>query len=505
MVSFYNKLKISRTEFLFQFQSHPNYPSLLAFSDTLNFLNLKNKVYEINKEDWNELPEQFIVIYKNEYTLIIKKDNEYLIFNDKNDKISKEKLYSNSQDIVFIFDDIADVIRAKNPSNKWVINILFTLIILFAYLHENRFLFIYNLLTVTGLFVSLELFNSKFGEKSTVINTFCSNNAKDDLDSTNNCTKIFNSDKLSLLGLKLSDFSLIYFLGLSILGIFLKEINLLLKCFSMFSIFVIIYSLYIQIIVEKIYCKICMIIIIVLSFQITISQLFFDNSCNYDKIYIAIFTLLLSLFTVKYINDILNQKQNYYALSLKAVRFKKNYDIFKRELKIKHFEFEHKNKEFWIGNEKSKLHISLITNPYCVYCKDTIQILKKIVTKYPEISIQLRFNYLASNKDDDLKSIISIFRNIFQNKGQYLLLNAIEFWHNKNDLGIFKNKYKSFVLETELDDVIKLGEENIKLGLTYTPQILINNYLFPHLYEREDILYFIDELMDDEEILNEKV
>ena len=34
---FFNKLKIPKEEFLFQFQSHPNYPSALAFSDTLNF------------------------------------------------------------------------------------------------------------------------------------------------------------------------------------------------------------------------------------------------------------------------------------------------------------------------------------------------------------------------------------------------------------------------------------------------------------------------------------
>jgi hypothetical protein len=101
--------------------------------------------------------------------------------------------------------------------------------------------------------------------------------------------------------------------------------------------------------------------------------------------------------------------------------------------------------------------------------------------------------------------IISIFRNVFKNKGSSLLLEAIEFWHKKNNIEIFKNQYKSFIYETDLSGVLELAEENKDFGLTQTPQILINNYLFSNLYEREDIFYFIDELLEDEEILNENV
>ena len=56
------KSKINNDEFNFQFQSHPNYPSALAFSDTLNFLGVKNDAYELEKEYWGELPSEFIVI-----------------------------------------------------------------------------------------------------------------------------------------------------------------------------------------------------------------------------------------------------------------------------------------------------------------------------------------------------------------------------------------------------------------------------------------------------------
>lgn len=48
------KLKSEKNEFLFQFQSHPNYPSALAFSDTLNFLGVKNNAYNLEKEYCND-------------------------------------------------------------------------------------------------------------------------------------------------------------------------------------------------------------------------------------------------------------------------------------------------------------------------------------------------------------------------------------------------------------------------------------------------------------------
>lgn len=67
-----NFLKINNSEFLFQFQSHPSYPSALAFSDTLNFMGVKNDAYQLEKEYWDELPESFITIYKNNFALIKK-------------------------------------------------------------------------------------------------------------------------------------------------------------------------------------------------------------------------------------------------------------------------------------------------------------------------------------------------------------------------------------------------------------------------------------------------
>ena len=497
MELFYKKLKISKKEFLFQYQSHPNYPSALAFSDTLNFLNLKNEAYEIEKEFWHKLPKQFIVVYENKFAFVEQFNSEFLLFTDKKEKISKEKLYTNSENIVFIFEEAEkDYIKKINYKFCFFFFILFALLI--SFFNSKFSLFFFNLLSSIGLYISLELFQNKFGEKSIVINNLCKND-NNNLDVENRCNKIFGSDKVNFFGLKLSDFSLFYFISLFILGILIPESTLFLKYVSYLSIFVVFYSLFIQFFKEKSMCKICLLIITILVGQMVIGSLFFFGKLNINLLAISVIIPMLILNLIIYLNDILKQKEEFYLISLKNTRFKKNYDIFKKELIRKYVKLSYNDDEFFIGNKKSKLKITIITNPYCGYCNEVYLIVEKLIKKYPEISINFRFNYFKDNNDENLTLLISIFRNIYKSKGDIFLLKALKFWHINSDIKSFKKEYETFIYETDLTDIIELAEENKLFELTFTPQILINHYLFPHIYERQDIFYFIDELLEDDD------
>lgn len=497
---FYNKLKISKQEFQFQYQSHPNYPSALAFSDTLNFLNVKNDAYEIDKENWHELPKQFITFYNNTFTIVEKQNDDYLIFTDKAEKISQEKLHSESSNFVILFEKTEEIQDQKKINYKWFMYSFFVLTSLYSAFQHTLQLFLFNILSMMGIFISLEVFKSKFGTESIVINTIC-NGSKKASESQSGCNKIFSSDKINFSGLKLSDFSLVYFLGLFILGLFILHSDSLLTFISYFSVLAIVYSLFIQFFIEKTFCKICLLIVSILIGQIIIGSLFFGNNFNYDMFFASIICFSALFFLVIYINDVLNEKEKYYGLSIRNIRFKKNYDIFKRELQEKHFDFYNENGVFWFGKKETNLNISLVTNPFCGYCKDAHIILEKLINKYPDISIQIRFNYFPDIADENFTSIISAFKNIYDIEGEKQLLKAIEIWYENSDMKNFKKKYEKFFKQADLSEIIALADDNKNNGLTFTPVILINNYQFPDKYEREDIFYFVDELLEDEEIL----
>jgi hypothetical protein len=92
-----NYLKLDKQEFIFQFNSHPNYPSALAFSDTLNFMGVKNDAYELDKEYWDELPEEFIAIVENAFLIGKKIRKYYAVYSEKAKTLKKTNFIKNLQ------------------------------------------------------------------------------------------------------------------------------------------------------------------------------------------------------------------------------------------------------------------------------------------------------------------------------------------------------------------------------------------------------------------------
>ncbi len=97
---------------------------------------------------------------------------------------------------------------------------------------------------------------------------------------------------------------------------------------------------------------------------------------------------------VKYFNTLLEQKEELQKTNAKSLRFKRNYELFKSQLLEKDkIEFQD-TETFSVGKKDARLRISIISNPYCGFCKDGHKLAESLLKKYPEdISLQMRFNY----------------------------------------------------------------------------------------------------------------
>lgn len=125
--------------------------------------------------------------------------------------------------------------------------------------------------------------------------------------------------------------------------------------------------------------------------------------------------------------------------------------------------------------------------------------IEELLKKYANnISVQIRFNYISEQNDENIRIVISYFKNIYTRLGEEIFLQEVEKWFRNRDLESIKKEN----ITTDLSEEAYIGHENIKWGFNFTPLILINGYIFPKNYEREDIFYFIDELLEDEEIIN---
>lgn len=489
--------KLDKQEFYFQFNSHPNYPSALAFSDTLNFLGLKNDAYELDKEYWDELPDEFMALVNNSFSLVKKKDNEFTIYSDKVKNLSKEELYKNSDDFVLLFEKKENVKSTSFFNFKPFIYAIFGIIALYSFLQFTWYESIFNLLSLLGVYISLELFNQKFGQESVVVSNICGGAANSN--SKSSCATIFSADKTNILGLKLSDFSLIYFLGITFIGLLFPDAQFVLKIISLISVVVILYSLYVQTFVEKSLCRVCLFIIFILLAQIAVSSFYFGLVVSLPIVFISVIAFISLFFTIAFLNNLMNQKEELKKSNAKNLRFKRNYDLFKRELLDKEkIEFSDKN-TFFLGNKDAKLHISVVSNPYCGFCKDAHKILEDLVAKYPdEISAQVRFNYSGESAGEKYTQLISDFLSIYKNKSQKDFLNAVDTWFKNKDEGEINRKSGTQNPE-DLTNIIQMTSENSSAGLNFTPVFIINGYQFPDKYDRDDIHYFIGELIEDED------
>lgn len=105
-------IQVDKEEFLFQIQSHPDYPSILAIVDTLTFFNIQNGVVRVDVSEIELLPDRFIAPLIEEKTtssaqpyFVEQKEDNYYYTKDKNAiKISKSVLESRWNGIVLLIE-----------------------------------------------------------------------------------------------------------------------------------------------------------------------------------------------------------------------------------------------------------------------------------------------------------------------------------------------------------------------------------------------------------------
>lgn len=271
---------------------------------------------------------------------------------------------------------------------------------------------------------------------------------------------------------------------------------------------VVIYSIYYQNFIEKKWCAICLMIISVLILEaVTLAAVL--NIPNHSIFNWIPFMLFFSGFIISiviwtnlkpFIKDFIALK----ALNIELFRFKRNYPLFKMALQSsKNYEYYTLESAIIVGNPNAGLKLSLVTNPFCGYCSKTHELIETLVFKYPkDILVNFRFN-LDDSADELSKALHYTLIDIYFKEGQFAFMDVIGNWFKNKNLDAFFEKYgKKNYADNKISGFLsKMYQQNKDNELMFTPAIIINNNLFPEMYNREDLVYFINELIEDEELI----
>ena len=504
------EVPIDKSEFLFQVQSHPDYPTLLAISDTLSFFSIDNIAAHIDFSEIEVLPDRFIAILKddngkNEPYFIERKDTLYLAHKGKKPvEYVLELLQQRWAGIVLLAEKPDEIeTGSKNKYSLLLPSLALILLgILFCVAGQSLMTKLFVIFPIVGILFSIATLKDLFGTKSELITRFCN------ISATTSCETILNSDKWRLFKyLNFSSLSIVFFAS-QFVSLFLfilirnsSDFFIIQKELLFCSIPIIALSLYYQKVVEKKWCPICLAIIFTLLIELLYIEIFLENrfAISVQSILIFLFIFVTISFIWSILKQILTKQNELEDKYFKANRFTLNYKIFKIVLLSK-TRIDILQSPIQLGNLNSKVEITIITNPFCGYCKDADLLLAKILKLHGEnLKINVLMGVDIEQQVDDKKLLFRSLMAIYLEKGQNSYSEALTNWFENKNIGEWLQKYKMNIDIEKIDELYYkqyIWCQNNHFQLT--PTLFINGYQFPKVYDRTNLEYFVNELIEDD-------
>lgn len=506
-----NNISFNKKELEFQIQSHPSYPSLHSITGVLNHFNIENIAAKVEAEESivNQLPNCFIAQVtegnSNSLVTVKKKSNGYSIYNGivKTLDLVKEDFIKKFTGIIVAVEENENKIFNNQNANYFKIIPLVFLIVIATYLfYEAKYNILdssYSLLSLIGIFISIAILKQEIGLHTKIGDALCSSTAK-----TKDCDAVLSSNGAKIFKeFKLSDLSLIYFLSLILTSIFIHPNNSILFSVSIIALPIVIYSIYYQYFVTKSWCFLCLTIGAVLVLQGVIAVLGIGFSFNYTLHHILIYSFVILFIFMSW--NILKP----YILELKKLRtekikdskFQKNYTIFETLLKKKKkidTSITATN-EIILGNKNAALEIVIITNPFCGHCKEVHILVEDILKEYKEkVKLIIRFNVQIETQESELKHIVTRLYELYFEVGKVKCLEAMHDIYNGMSTKKWFDTYgKSNFNETYIEFIRNEKSWCTENNINFTPEILINGYSFPKEYNRTDLKFFMEDLIEE--------
>ncbi|EDP72172.1 hypothetical protein FBALC1_13762 [Flavobacteriales bacterium ALC-1] len=509
-----NKIFIDKKELQFQIESHPSYPSLHAITGVFDHFNIDNLALDIpkNEETLAQLPKTFLAQIETnegkEFVVALNKGINYqLISSSKNrNTVSIKEFLKQFTGIIVVVEKTQYIDESKNSSQIYnQILITLTSVILLSLIFITKPNFISSLFFITsilGLVISFAMKKQEQGQQTVLGNAFCSGESE-----RKDCNAVLSSNGAALLGnYKLSDLSIIYFLGLSLTIFSLTLLQHTLTTsfiISFLAVPITIYSIYYQAIVIKKWCSLCLSIVGVLWVQATLSIIQFNilnlSSILWTPLAVSLSSFLLTLTTYNLVLPKLTELSDLNKIKIDFFKFKRNFKVFSTLLeKTKYHNTIIQNdiSEIVLGNPESKLKIIIITNPFCGYCKPLHTIIEDILRKYSNIvNITIRIASKTEDKENELLKIATHLLGLYHKKGQELCLKAMHDIYNNLAPEKWLEKWEFSHINGDYLNIIKMQSNwCIDNNLNFTPEILINGKSFPKEYDRSDLVLFIEDL-----------
>ncbi len=521
-------VKVSNATVNETLQNHPDWPSLLCISDSLNKWNIPNGAGRIDVNNIEQLPIPFMA-YTNdrEVPLAIVKQ----IFNSKiqiHQKNYNKPTTEDKEDFLKKWDGVYLVAEPTKHSGETNFELnrrksffttlipisLFAALIILSLLFLNKIagitdfsqsfntiaIYLQYVILMSGVFVTSLLLWYEMDKNNPVLQKVCTGIAK------GNCNAILTGKQAKVFNwLSWSEVGFFYFTGgILVLLSALAQNNVtnsiaLLGWLNILALPYTVFSIYYQWSVAKQWCVLCLAVQALLILGginvITNSFLFpFPNLSLPFLLRVVLLCLMPVLFwyAIKPYLLLLQEAKN---TKHEYLRIKFNAEIFETLLKKqKVISTSPDGIGIDLGNPSAKNSLIKVCNPYCGPCSKAHPKIEKLLEENVNLKAKIIFN-TPNNKDNPLvkpvKHLLAIAEN---NNNETITKKALDDWYmaETKDYELFAAKYPMNGELLKQDDKIEAMDKWCNaMKISFTPTIFINGYQLPNAYRIEDLQYFL--------------
>lgn len=509
-------------------QNHPDWPSLLCISDSLNKWNVSNGAGKIDPNNIDELPTPFIAYtHKREEPLtIIKSVTESNIITCqrgfKNTIIENKSNFQRSWNGVYLIaepnecsgEPDFDKHKRKNFFTSLIpiaaciaftgISILFLIrnteasAIASSYIIAG--IYLQYFINLTGIIVALLLLWYEIDKNNPLLQKVCSGISKI---SKGNCNAILTGKAAKLFSwLSWSEVGFFYFTG-AILSLLFANNNILpvvslIAALNILSVPYPFFSIYYQWRVAKQWCVLCLAVqaLLVLGiFNIIVTPLLNSFSAITLTLLLRSFLLYLSPVLIWFalkpfilkLQEARNTKREY-------LRIKFNTNIFETLLqKQKKLTISADGLGIDLGNPSASNTIIKVCNPYCRPCAAAHKKIEELIKHNTNIKVKIIF----TTPNDETNRAIKPARHLLAIAAygdETTTKQVLDDWYlpESKDYELFAKKYPLNGELIQQGSKIEAMDKWCKAtDISFTPTFFINQYQLPDAYSIEDLQYFL--------------
>lgn len=484
--------------------SHPDYPSLLSVSDSLEQLGISCQIGKIEEEHLSKIEFPFLI------HLDTAKDGLVLI-KEQND-LSKDHIDLKEWKGIVLKADTVEELKDNNHNQQYKkerivrsaslvlaisIVVAFTIPTLVSFSWINLMLLTTSIL---GASIGYILIAKDLGITYKPVESFCNTSTRV------NCDKVLRSEGAQIVSFfSLSEAVISYFaFQLIITGLLFPVLSSPASYFwvlatgSVLSIPIIFYSVYYQAAKAKTWCRLCMLVNAVLAVQAgVLGFIYIDGVFSISEIEVTPFFFSLFLFSaivalVLLIKVKLESMSEAVNAEIAAARVKNAPEVFTHLLyQGNKIDNSIREQDINIGKPHAPINLLMVANLNCYPCKTGLKEVLKLIDQYPE-KIRVAFKFLMSgNKVHDIPAS-SFLINYWE---QYILgtqdessktRELIKDWYEYMSTEAFEKIYTE--LPDENERVVASHYEWIaKHKIVRTPTFFVNGYELPSQYRISDL------------------